>query len=282
MDLADLSSLAIYDKYKYLLKVIDIFSRYAWSVPLKDKTGSSITSALKSLFENRKPITIQSDKGTKFVNATVQQYLKRQEVRFRKTHNPDINGAVIERFNKSLKTRMYKYFTKNNTYRYLDVINKLLTGYSNSVHSTIGMPPSKVNPSKFYIVWKRMNSLWIKIPQGSIKYKVGDLVRITKEKVKFAKGYEQNFSTEIFQVVKVIRRVPQPVYEMSDLQSRPIEGQFYNYELVKVTVSPDTEFQIDKIVRTRKNGGIKQHLVKWKGYNETFNSWINASDIKKT
>ena len=281
MDLADLSSLAIYDKYKYLLKVIDIFSRYAWSVPLKDKTGSSITSALKSLFENRKPITIQSDKGTKFVNATVQQYLKRQEVRFRKTHNPDINGAVIERFNKSLKTRMYKYFTKNNTYRYLDVINKLLTGYSNSVHSTIGMPPSKVNPSKFYIVWKRMNSLWIKIPQGSIKYKVGDLVRITKEKVKFEKVYEQNFSTEIFQVFMVIRRVPQPVYEMSDLQSRPIEGQFYNYELVKFTVSPDTEFEIHKIVRTRKNGGIKLHLVEWKGYNETFKSWVNASDINK-
>jgi len=65
------------------------------------------------------------------------------------------------------------------------------------------------------------------------------------------------------------------------LQSRPIERQFYNYELVKVTVSPDTEFEIDKIVRTRKNGGIKQHLVQWKGYDEIFNSWLNASDIKK-
>jgi len=82
-----------------------------------------------------------------------------------------------------------------------------------------------------------MNSLWTKIPQGHVKYKVGDLVRITKEKVKFSKGYEQNFSTEIFQVVKVIRRVSQPVYELSDLQNRPIEGQFYNYELVKVTIT---------------------------------------------
>jgi hypothetical protein len=122
------------------------------------------------------------------------------------------------------------------------------------------MPPSKANPSNIYSVWKRMNNLWAKIPEGSVKYKVGDLVRITKEKVKFAMGYEQNLSTEIFQVVKVIRHVPQPVYELSDLQSRPIEGQFYNYELVKVTLSPDTEFEIDKIVRTRKNGGIMQHL----------------------
>jgi len=75
--------------------------------------------------------------------------------------------------------------------------------------------------------------------------------------------------------------VPQPVYELSDLEDRGIEGKFYNYELVKVTVSPETEFQIDKIVRTRNKNGIKQHLVKWKGYDETFNGWVNASDIKK-
>jgi hypothetical protein len=110
---------------------------------------------------------------------------------------------------------------------------------------------------------------------------VGDLVRITKQKVAFAKGYEQTFSPEIFKVVKVITRVPQPVYELSDLQDRHIESQFYNYDLGKVTVSPETEFQIDKIVRTCNKGGIKQHLVKWKGYDETFNSWVNASDINR-
>jgi len=71
----------------------------------------------------------------------------------------------------------------------------------------------------------------------------GDLVRITKVKVKFGKGYEQNFSTEIFQVVKAIQRIPQPVYELSDLQARPIEQMFYNYELVKVTVSPNPSFK---------------------------------------
>jgi len=183
MDLADLSSLLKYDRYKYLLNAIDIFSRYAWSVYLKDKTATSVTSALKSLFQNRKPITIQSDKGTEFVNAIVQQYLKRQRVNFHTTHNPDIKFAVIEHFIKSLKTRMYKYFTKYNTYHYLHVINKILTDYNNSVHSTIGMPPSKVNPSNIYSVWQRINSLWAKIPQVRVKFKVWDLVKITKEKV---------------------------------------------------------------------------------------------------
>jgi len=127
-----------------------------------------------------------------------------------------------------------------------------------------------------------MNSLRANILEGCAKFKVGDVIRITKEKVNFVKRYEKTFSTEIFRVVKVIPHVPQPVYELSDLQARPNEGQFYNYELVKVVVSSQTEFQIDKILRTRNKDGIKQHLVKWRGYDETFNSWVNVSDIKKT
>jgi hypothetical protein len=140
------------------------------------------------------------------------------------------------------------------------------------------MAPSKVSPWNIYSLWQNVNSLRAKIPHGHVKFKVGDLVRITKQKVAFAKGYEQTFSTEIFKVVKVITRVPQPVYELSDLQNRSIEGQFYSYELGKVTASHETAFKIDKIVRTRNKNGIKQHLIKWKGY-ETFNSWVNASDI---
>jgi beta-lactamase class D len=75
--------------------------------------------------------------------------------------------------------------------------------------------------------------------------------------------------------------MPQSVYEMLDMQVRPIESQFYNYELVKVTVSPETEFKIYELVLTYNNGGIKQHLVKWTGYDDTFRSWLDASDIKK-
>jgi len=83
------------DKFKYLLNVIDIFSRYAWSVPLKGKSGTSITTELKFLFRDRKPLTIQSDKGTEFVNATVQQYLNRQGVSFHTTHNPYIKAPFL-------------------------------------------------------------------------------------------------------------------------------------------------------------------------------------------
>jgi hypothetical protein len=203
-----------------------MFSRFAWSIPFKDKTGSSVTAASKSLFRHRKPITLQSDKGTQFVNTIVQRYLKSQGVGYHTTHNPDIKAAIIGKYNRSLKTRMYKYFAKNNAYSYLDVIDKLLTGCNNSVHSTIGMAPSQVDPSNIYAVWKRLSSLRSKIPQGRVKFRVGDFVRITKEKLKFAKGYEQTHSTEIFRVFKVIEHRPEPVYELTYLHSRPIEGQF--------------------------------------------------------
>jgi hypothetical protein len=126
-----------------------------------------------------------------------------------------------------------------------------------------------------------MYSFWARIAQGRVKFKLGEIVRTTKEKAKFAKWYEQTFSTEISRVAKVIQLMPQPVYELIDLQDRPIEGLFYNYELLKVTVSPQTELGIDKIVRARNKDGIKQHFVKWRGYEETFNSWINSTDIKK-
>jgi len=190
MHLADLSFLSRYnDKYKYLLNIIDVFSRYARSVSLKDKTGQLIAAGLTTLFQNRKPTTLQSDKGTEFVNSTVQQYLKRQGVDFHTTHNPDINRAVIERFNRTLKTKMCKYFSTNNTYRHLDIINELLASY-NSVHSTIGMTPNKVSPSNIHSVWQKVNSLRTKLPHGRVKCKVGDLVRITKQKVVIAKGYK--------------------------------------------------------------------------------------------
>ena len=101
-----------------------------------------------------------------------------------------------------------------------------------------------------------MNSLRAKILHGRVTYKVDDLLRITKQMVVFVKGNEQTYSTEIFRVVKVISRVQKPVYELSDLQNRLFEGRFYNYELVKVTVSPDTEIQIDKVVRTRNKNCI--------------------------
>jgi len=106
-------------------------------------------------------------------------------------------------------------------------------------------------------------------------------VRFSKEKAKFAKSAEQNFSTEIFRIVKVIPRTPRPVYEPEDLNKQPIDGQLYQEELAPVSVSKETVFKIDKIIGTRVRHDIKERKVKWLGYGPKFDSWIKASTIKK-
>lgn len=113
------------------------------------------------------------------------------------------------------------------------------------------------------------------------KFKVGDYVRITKHKHTFQKGYESNWSDEIFIITSVILRSPWVVYTLKDLEDESITGTFYEKELQKVTISPTSEYKIDKIIRYRKSGVRKEALVKWKGYPNKFNSWVLLSTIKK-
>ena len=99
--------------------------------------------------------------------------------------------------------------------------------------------------------------------------------------MKFAKGFEQNYSTEVFKIAKVIRKSSQPVYETVDLKGTPIEGQFYNEELTPVIITKKTEYKIDKILQQRIKNGSREYLVRWKGYGPEFDSWVSATSIKK-
>jgi len=112
------------------------------------------------------------------------------------------------------------------------------------------------------------------------KFREGQHVRISKEKMKFAKVAEQNFSTEIFRIAKVIERSPRPVYELKDLNDTPIDGQFYQEELTPVRVTRRTVYKIDKILDKRIRRGSLEYLVRWTGYSKDFDSWIPASGVK--
>jgi hypothetical protein len=119
------------------------------------------------------------------------------------------------------------------------------------------------------------------ITTRAIRYKQGQTVRIGKETFKFARGFEHNFSHEIVKIAKVIPHSPQPVYELEDLNNTPIEGNFYSYELTPVQIIKSTLYDIDKILGSRLRGGIKQYLLRWKGYGPDFDSWINATSVQK-
>ena len=288
-DLVDVQSLAKYnDGVRYLLTVIDVFSKFLHIVPLQSKTGKAVTEAFRSVFNDpryskpirKRPVWVRTDRGKEFSNKTFQDMLKSEGIQFQICKNPDVKCSVIERAHRTIRDRLYRYFTYKNSYRFNDVLQKFVRGYNATVHGTTGMAPALVTDSDVLAIWQRMNARLGKIPIARLKFRVGQHVRISKEKMKFAKGAEQNYSTEVFRIIKVIRRTPRPVYELEDLNRKIIEGQFYNEELTPVRITKSTEFKIDKILSTRVRRGIREYLVRWKGYGPEFDSWINSASVK--
>jgi len=130
-----------------------------------------------------------------------------------------------------------------------------VTGYNATVHSSSGIAPARFTDSDVLAIWKRLQRKKKREHVIKDKYSVRKHVRRGKIKVKFARSAEQNFSTEIFRIVKVIPRTPKSVYE--DLNKRPIDGSFYQEELTPVVVTNQTQFKIHKILSTRVRRGIK-------------------------
>ena len=172
---------------------------------------------------------------------------------------------------------MWKYFTHKNTQNYLSVLPKLVKSYNNSVHSSTKMKPKDVTVYNQHIALKALYGGNNKTSQSLTKFKVGDDVRITKMKHVFAKGYESNWSYEIFTIIKVISRKP-PVYKIKDYEGKEIEGVFYSKELQKVRKSKDSYWQIEKVLKTRVKNGKTEHFVKWAHHPKSMSSWV--SDIK--
>jgi len=200
-DLVDMQALAKYnDGVKYLLNVIDVFSKYAWSVPLKDKTGKSIVIAFEAIIKrcDRKPDMLWVDRGSEFYKRVVDNWLERNNISRYSTFNEG-KAVVIERFNRTLKANMWWNFSANNTHRYIDTLDQLIDEYNNTKHGTIKLTPTegseKANELLVTTELANGNSM-----NNRPKFKVGDKVRISKYKRLFEKGYTPNWTEEIFEV----------------------------------------------------------------------------------
>ena len=208
------------------------------------------------------------------LSVNILKSLKKEKIKLCHTENKE-KSTIVERWNRTMKNRMWKMFTANNSTVYWDKIDKLVDDYNNTKHSSVKMTPNeaskKENEEKVFvnlygdlIYWKPKKP----------KFSIGDKVRISKYKRRvFEKGYSPNWTEEVFLVDKVLpaKRV---TYEIVDSMGEEIEGSFYEKELQKVK---QQTFRIEKIIR--RDNKKKKALVKWKGYCDKFNSWISFKDL---
>ncbi len=233
-DLIDLKALAKYNRgFKYLLTCVDILSKYLWVVPIKNKKPESTVAAFKDIFKQsgRKPWRIMSDRGLEY-SSQFREFMKNNGVHHFYATSPDVKCANVERANRTLKSRLWKHFTKNNTFTYLEVLPKIVHAINHSVSRMTHHAPADVNPDNERKVRAILYGLERPHPV-QYKYKVGDQVRITKEKGKLQKGYLPNFTEEIFTIAERLDRTP-ATYRLKDRENEPIDGIFYESELSKV------------------------------------------------
>ncbi len=279
-DLADMSSLAKdNDGFRYLLTVVDCFSKFGWAIPIRRKDSAALVEAFTFLFKSRKPLKLQTDKGKEFLNAPVLELLKKLGIEHFVTQN-ETKAAMVERFNRTLKNRMYAYFTSDNTNRYLDALPDLLDSYNHSTHRTIGMRPADVRIKHEPKLWHRMyEDVLSKRPVLTKSSRVGDSVRISKSKTVFDKGYRPNWTGEVFKLSEIVSRPNRKVYKLKDRLDEDIAGTFYSDEIQRVVKTDKDLFVIESVIKRRTRKGIKEVLVKWKDFPNKFNSWVKEKEI---
>ena len=262
------------DGVSYLLTAIDVFSKQAFVVPLKTKSGENVAAALKTVLAEKKFRTVQSDKGREYLNKHVQKLLQDLGVTHFTSESENIKASIVERFNRTLQSSMYRWMTHSNTNRYIDVLKDLVLAYNNCYHSSIGTTPNSVNESNQEDVWLRLYPPTL--DKKKPKLKVGDHVRMTKARQSFHKGYTALWTNEIYVETKVKTTNP-IVYEIEDLGGEKIVGTFYENELQIVT--KPSAYKIETVLKRKTVRGKKKLFVKWLGYPDSFNQWIDASDI---
>lgn len=260
--------------------------------PLRQKTTEQVIEGFKNIFArtDRRPNRMQSDNGREFTSGLFKKFMKANHITYNSTNNPDIKASICERSIRTLKGRIYKYLTYHNTYTFIDRLQDFAKAYNDSYHRTIKMAPRAVNDRNVVQVYKNIRASQIlngdkkkvkktkKKPRTKIK--VGDYVRMSKEKKTFSKGYLKNYTDEVFRVKAVIPRTP-VVFRLVDLAGEDITGTFYEPEIQKIFFDETATKVIASIIKQRGRGKNLQYLVRWAGYSPSFDSWVAAKSVTK-
>ena len=276
-DFVDMSKFSKYnDGIKYLLVAIDVFSKYAYVILLKSKNADSMLKGFKKLFTQTDFVAnLETDRGKEFLNKKVQNYFRQHKINHYSSSG-DFKASVVERFNRTLKEKIFRIFTHTNSYRYVNILKSVLKSYNASIHRTTGYAPINVTSKLEPIIFKKVYGY-----QTSVKYKfkINDQIRISKSKQTFRKGYLPNWTDETFFIYKRYPTNP-PTYVLKDLKETIVEGRFYAEELQKILKTDRDFWRVEKILKTKGKGSQKEFLVRWKGFSSRFDSWVKSSWMK--
>ena len=212
--------------FRFLLCVIDIFSKFAWVVPLKYIIGISIVDAFQKILDKSggKPNKILVDKGSEFYNNSFIKWLKDKDIEVFSIHN-EVRTVVAEGFIRTLKTKIYKYLTSMSKNVYIDKLDDIVGEYHNTYHRTIKMKPVDVKDNTHIDFENEFND-------KDRKFKIGDHVKISKYKNIFAKGYTKNWSENLF-VIKKIKKTDPWTYVINELNVGEIVGKILRKRTAK-------------------------------------------------
>jgi len=293
-DLIDVQSLSQYnDGINYIFTCIDTHTRYAFVRLLPSKHGNIVLDAFRSILEEalEKPKILLVDRGAEFRSADFQAFCRDNQILFTPS-DTNIHAPFVERFNRTLQKLVYSYLTENETNRYISkrdasgqeipLMPLFVKTYNNRKHRMIGVTPqqAETQPELHIDIQKRLNAYHEKIKKKEPNFKVGELVRIAKIKGKFSRGYNEQASQEIFKIAKIKTNLKIPLYILSNYRGDEIiKGSFYPFELVK---TKGDVFRIEKVLKKRKKKGKNQIFVKWKGFDDSYNSWENVTSVKSS
>jgi hypothetical protein len=287
---ADLVDMQMFSKtnngFKYILTVIDSFSKKLYVFALKNKNQFSIIKAFKKLFKNVKPEKLRTDRGLEFNNNVFKSFLKKNDVIYFTSNDSKIKCAIVERVNRTLKEKMFRYFTHNGTRKYIDILDDLVSSYNNSYHRSIKMSPSEVDESNEKIVLKNLYGTTsfkdIILPNLTQlnSMKLNDNLRIKYDLNKnFDKSYYPLWTDRTYNIRSIIDR-PIKTFQLQSADDE-IDGSFYGQELQKVADEDSLNYRIEKVIEKRKRNRNIEYLVKWIGYPVKYNQWIPEKMLKR-
>ena len=279
-DLIDMSKHAKENKgYKFLLTVIDIFSKVAYAKALKRKDAESVTNAFESILLDSKqvvPYTLQTDKGKEFLNSTFKKWCADNGIKLVTSEDDIMKSQIVERFNRTLKNKMYRLFAFNKSVEWYSNLADLLISYNNSYHRSIKMTPNQVTIQNENEIFHTMYPPPAVVSaKGDVSgMKVGDYVRLLNPPTVFKKGYAPQWTKEVFKIRLKIMSTPVVMFKVEDQTGEHVEGHFYRSELQKV--DKPKGFKIENVIESKGD----KHYVRFEDRGYKYDKWLTAKDLK--